>query len=122
QNPQQYVERPDPGAADHGLFRTSYHYDTLGRAWKVDTPDPANPGTAVVSTRTCYTPRGETAAVIGADHDVTLYRYYDQPGLTKTVVDPTGTVYDPANEGCASTVGANPKAGATTYTYDGSGN
>jgi YD repeat-containing protein len=52
QNPQQYLQRPDPGAVDHAMFRTSYHYDALGRTRQVDTPDPANPATAVVSTRT----------------------------------------------------------------------
>jgi len=121
QTPQQHLERPDVTATDHANYRTSYNYDRMGRAWKIDTPDPANPGTATVSTRTCFNRRGETTASIAADNAVTLTSYYDTPGLVRTTIDPTGTTYN-ASDPCASTQVANAKKGATTATYDGHGN
>lgn len=122
QDPVQYKAHPALDT-NHVKFRTTFGYDAAGRQTTVQTPNPANPGSATVTARTCYTPRGETAMQIDAANDVTAYTYFDQQGVVGSVTDPTGMTYVSANP-CGSTpkTGANLNRGKTTFGYDGRGN
>ena len=120
QNPLQYLTN-----AGNVNYRSTYGYDALGRVTTIDTPDPANPGSGVVTARTCYTTRGETALQISPANAVTSFGYdANQKGVLVEVVDPNGNTYDPGAGGCASgpTAGANQKEGKTTFGYDARGN
>jgi RHS repeat-associated protein len=124
QNPVQYQTVHVTGfAGDPTNYRTATTYDRLGRPTDSQSPDPSNPGTATVTSHTCYTPRGETAAQIDAAGGVTAYAYYDQPGVVAAVIDPTGMNTNPTDP-CASApkTGADTNRGKVGYQYDGRGN
>lgn len=119
QTPVQYANHPADDAAA-SAWRTEYSYDPAGRVIETRHPSPADG--AVVSTRSCWSNRGELLASIDEAGSVTAYSYFDQANLVKTVTDPLGMNPAPAS-GCGVTpINTTQKRGVTTFGYDLRGN
>jgi len=123
QNPVQYATLPTTTDANHVYYRTTFGYDAAGRQTSVQSPDPSAPGTATVTSSTCYTPRGEVRAKIspnGSGVSVVRHDYFGQSGLAQYVADPTAG-YN-ATTGCATSPISSPTVGVAQFGYDGRGN